>query len=115
MRLSFRQAWQLRGIERRLRRSEPHMAAMLGIFTMLTAEEAISSCEQVRRPGNWLRPLLAVLAAAIAGFALAARWVARQAARPCVAAHRRLNRTAPTPLGTPSAAENPPAHRRSLG
>lgn len=115
MRLSLRQSWQLRDIERRLRRSEPHMAAMLMIFTMLTAEEAISSREHVRQPRNWRRPLLEVLAAVIAGLAAAARWVSRQAARLCVAARRRLSRSAPTPLGTPSAAENASAHRRSLG
>ena len=124
MRLPFRQSWQLRGIERRLRRSDPHLAAMFAIFTGLTAGEAIINREQAHRPGNpaglrqqerWVRPALAVLAGAIAGLAAAARWVSGRAARLRAAARRRLSRTARAPLGTPSAAENPANPRRSLG
>lgn len=62
MRFPFRQSWQLRVIERGLRRSEPHLAVMLAIFARLNAGEAIVSREQARRPRDWAVLVLSVLA-----------------------------------------------------
>jgi hypothetical protein len=69
MRLSFRQWWRLRRIQRRLRRSEPHMAAMLAIFTRLTAGEAIISREQACRPAGRVSHVLAWLGS-VSGWAV---------------------------------------------
>jgi hypothetical protein len=52
MRIPFRAPWRLRALERELRRTEPHLAAMLAIFAKLNAGEAIVSREQAHRPGD---------------------------------------------------------------
>lgn len=115
MKIPFRQSWRLRGIERRLRRSEPHLTVMLAIFARLADGEAIISREQAPRFGHWVRPVLAVLAGVIAGFAAAWRWVSGAAARLCAAARRRQGRMLRAPFSRPSAAGSPPGPRRSLG
>lgn len=74
MRLPFRQSWQLRATEHELRRSAPRLAAMLAIFSRLYIRESVTSREQARRPGDWLRPVLAAVASAIGGLAAAVRW-----------------------------------------
>jgi hypothetical protein len=43
--VSYTQHWRLRRIDRWMRRSDPHLAAMLTIFARLTAGEAIASSE----------------------------------------------------------------------
>jgi hypothetical protein len=43
MSLRYRQQWQLRQIDHALRRSDPHLAAMLAIFTRLTAGEELQA------------------------------------------------------------------------
>ena len=43
MRIPYPQHWVLRRIEGSLRRSDPHMVAMLAIFARLTAGEVITS------------------------------------------------------------------------
>lgn len=111
MKLPFRQFWQLRSIERRLRRSEPHMAAMLAMFAMLNAGEAIISREQAHPAGR----VLAVLAGAIACLAAVTRWVSRQVKRAYAAACRRSSGTARSQLSTSSAADNPADPGPSLG
>jgi hypothetical protein len=116
MRLSFRQWWQLRGIEHGLRRSDPHLAAMLAIFAKLSAGETVLGREQVHRhrPGNWVRPVLAVLAATMRCLAAAVGWVPGRAAQ-LGASVRRLGRAVGSPLGPPLTAENDADPRRSLG
>jgi hypothetical protein len=83
MRLPFRQSWRLRAIERGLRESDPHLAAMLTIFAKLSAGEIALGIEQVHRhrAANWMRPVLAALAAAVRYLAAAMGWTLGQAAR----------------------------------
>jgi hypothetical protein len=114
MGLSFRQWWQLRGIEHGLCRSDPHLAAMLAIFAKLSAGETVLGREQVHRPGTWVRPVLAVLAAAMSCLAAAVGWVPGRAAQ-LGASVRRLGRAVGSPLGPPLTAENAADPRRSLG
>ncbi len=83
MSVPYRQARTLRRIDRRLGRSDPHLAAMLTIFARLYASEVITSTEQARRPR-----LLAWLAIVLA---TAARWAFRRVASACAAARRRLD------------------------
>lgn len=111
MKLPFRQSWQLRRIERELRRSELHLAGMLAIFAKLNAGETILSREQEHRPGF----VLAVLAGIVAGCAAAGRWVLGRAARLCSGARRRLGPVARALGVAPSAAGNSVDSRRSLG
>ena len=113
----FRQFWQLRAIERGLRRSAPHTAAMLAIFARLTAGEAIASREQVHPPGSRLRRTLAILAGAIAGLAACLTAIGRRAAVACAAARRQFHRTARVGLGaSPAAARESgdPGHTAEL-
>jgi hypothetical protein len=55
MALSFRQNWQLRGIERRLRKSEPKLAAMFEDFAELKVGPAASDSAEACCPGSWTR------------------------------------------------------------
>ena len=47
MSLNYRQQHQLHRIESRLRRSEPHLAAMLTVFDRLSAGQCLPAWEQV--------------------------------------------------------------------
>lgn len=111
MRVPFRQSRQLRGIERRLRRSEPHLVAMLAIFARLYAGEAVISREQALPAGHRARRALAVLAGTVAalaaGLAAAGSRACRRAASTCAAVRRRFDRTTGVPLSTSSAAPDP--------
>lgn len=115
MRLPFREVWRLRRIECRLRRSEPHLAAMLAIFARLNAAEAIISREQARPSGIRAWRVLAVLAGTMAGLlagvAAIRRWASRRTASACAATLRWIRKTATSPLST-SVAGNPPGHGR---
>ncbi len=73
MRLPGRRRWILWRLERGLRRSDPHLAAMLAIFARLAAGEAITSIEQRIVVRRWIRCGLAGLGRVLA--AAAARWV----------------------------------------
>jgi len=106
MRLPFRQFWQLRGIERRLCASEPHMAAMLTIFARLNAGEAIISHEQARLDGSRVRRVVAWLADVIAGLAAVSRWLFRRVASACAMVCRWCGGLARAPLSAPSAADD---------
>src|SRR5947207_15485216 len=55
MSVSYVQHWRLRRMDRWIARSDPHLAAMLGIFARLAAGEPIASIEQAgfRRTGAW--------------------------------------------------------------
>jgi hypothetical protein len=112
---SFRQFRQLLGIERELRRSEPHMAAMLAIFARLYAGEVIIGREQERPAAIRKRRVIAVLAGVIAGATAAARWVFSPIARTCTTACRQFRRAAQVPSSRTSAADNPADPRRPLG
>jgi len=46
MSVRYVQQWRLRRINRRMSRSDPHLAAMLTIFARLSAGEPIASIEQ---------------------------------------------------------------------
>lgn len=83
MSLPYRQQWRLSRIDHALRRSDPHLAAMLAIFTRLTAGEKVLAVERLRAPA-W-RLLARVLGGAVVSVAWAAR-VARRASRRMVAA-----------------------------
>jgi hypothetical protein len=86
MSVPYRQARALRRIDRRLGRSDPHLAAMLTIFARLYASEVIVSTEQARHVRLSAWPAMAV-----AGAAACARWLFRRAASACAAARRRLS------------------------
>jgi Protein of unknown function (DUF3040) len=93
MRMPHRQRRMLRRMDRRLCRSDPHLAAMLAIFARLYGSEAISSTEQappVRVPGA----LMWVGSAAVwvvSGLAAGARRLVRHMAAACFTLRRRLS------------------------
>jgi hypothetical protein len=64
MSLNLRQQCQLRRIESRLLRSEPHLAAMLTVFGRLSADERMPASEQVitRLDRMWRAAILIVTA-----------------------------------------------------
>lgn len=70
MSLCFRQEWLLRRTEDALCRSDPHLAAMLAIFSRLGAAEPMPAGERVHTRLGWLRRPLA-RAAALAGVLVA--------------------------------------------
>ena len=118
MRIPYRQRWLLRRMDRMLRRSDPHMAAMLAIFARLAAGEAITSREQAGPPDTGVRRVLACLGTAIAGLAAglasAAHWVFRRVAIACAVARRRYSASARAALSA-SSAERPPLGRGGPG
>lgn len=71
MRIPRRDGRHLRAIARDLRRADPHLAAMLAIFSRLTSGEALPLIERVATPAS--RALWLVLAAATAIGGLAKR------------------------------------------
>jgi hypothetical protein len=91
MTIPYRQQWVLRRIGRRLRRSDPHMAAMLAIFARLYVGEVILSAEQTGR-----HPVRRALAWLTSTAAAGARWVFRRVASACAAVRWRLGRTTPS-------------------
>ena len=75
MSLPYRQQWQLRQIDHALRRSDPHLAAMLAIFTRLTAGEQFLAGKRLRAPA-WR-----LLARVLGGVVLFGVWAARRMGR----------------------------------
>jgi hypothetical protein len=69
----FRQHWVLWRLGLSLRRSDPHLAAMLAIFARLTAGEAVRSREQAGTAGDWVRGGLAGLGRSVAVMAACLR------------------------------------------
>lgn len=111
MRIPYRRRWLLWRLNRRLCRSDPHLAVMLAIFARLNAGEAITSREQAARPhavvwrglvwlGNALGRVAAVLMACVTQ-------VWRRSARACAAIRRRLSAAARAALNIPSPARPP--------
>jgi hypothetical protein len=84
MSLPYRQQWQLRQIDRALRRSDPHLAAMLAIFTRLAAGEKFLAAERLRGPA-W-RLLARLLGGVLVFGAWAVRGMGRAARRMVAAA-----------------------------
>lgn len=91
--VSYTQHWRLRRIDRWMRRSDPHLVAMLAIFARLTAGEAIASSEQagfrhmrawanlVRlRAAAWL--LITYACRAFRWACRAVRWIGQAVIRP---------------------------------
>lgn len=70
MSLSYRQQWRLRLIGASLRRSDPHMGAMFGIFGRLYSDQDMPDWEQMiqgrlRRAAGWIVAAFAVMVVAI--------------------------------------------------
>jgi hypothetical protein len=114
MRIPYRERWLLRRLNRSLRQSDPHLAAMLAIFARLHAGEVITSVEQAMSPdARACRGLawLAVSAARLAAVLMAgAGRILVGVARACATAGRRFSRAAWAALGISSPAG--PALRR---
>lgn len=95
MKIPYRQRWLLRRMDRRLRRSDPHMAAMLAIFARLNAGAVITSEEQAGPPATRVRRGLTWLGSAIGGIAgclaACACWVFRRVGSTCAAVRRRFS------------------------
>jgi hypothetical protein len=53
MRLSLSERWKLRRIEAALSRSDPRLAALLAIFTRLSARDAMPSHERLDASEPW--------------------------------------------------------------
>jgi hypothetical protein len=81
-------------MERGLRRSDPHLAAMLAIFATLTVGEVITSTEQRNAVRHWIRRVLAVTACA--------RRAMRGIGRVCTAVRRRFRGSVRQTVGLPS-------------
>jgi hypothetical protein len=111
MRITCRQHWLLRRTDRRLRRADPHLAAMLAIFARLYIGEAIVSREQAVSPAARLWRRLnrrAVIAACTAaGVTGRAGRAARRAVRAWVTIFRRAVRL-PQALLSSSPVARPP-------
>ena len=105
MQFPYRRQWVLRRIGGDLRRSDPHLAAMLAIFARLTAGEVITSEEQSTSSGAcawrgliWLGWATAHVAAALiacAGRMLRLGTVARTVPGMSSPAHPSLRRNGP--------------------
>ena len=86
MSVSYVQHWRLRRMDRWMARSDPHLAAMLGIFARLAAGEPIASIKQTRfrRTCAWYN-LGRMKAAALLLFVItcrALRWTGKAIAHP---------------------------------
>jgi hypothetical protein len=86
MSVSYVQHWRLRRMDRWMARSDPHLAAMLGIFARLAADEPIPSIEQAgfRRTCAWYNlgrmKAAALFLITLTGRAL--RWIGTAIAHP---------------------------------
>jgi hypothetical protein len=114
MRIPYRQHWLLRRTNRRLRRSDPHLAAMLAIFARLYAAETIMSQEQAARPGAraWRRlaGLVKMMIRAVAGLIACAVRAFRRSVQAGATMRRQLGRVVRAALTIPPPAG--PAVRR---
>ena len=81
MTIPGRRRWVLWRLERGLRRSDPHLAAMLVIFARLAADEAITSTEQRYATRRWIRCGLAGLSRVLAAVAASVSVCVRRAMR----------------------------------
>lgn len=106
MRIPGRRRWVLWRLERGLRRSDPHLAAMLAIFAMLAAGEAITSTEQRIAVRRWIRCGLArlgrVLAVAAASVSVLGRRAMNGIGLVCAEVGWRLRGSVRRAVGFPS-------------
>lgn len=118
MRIPCRRHWLLRRMNRRLCRSDPHLAAMLAIFARLYAAEAIMSKEQAAWPGTRAWRRLAGLAGtavrAAAVLVAAAVRAFRRSMRAAAMTGRRISRAIQAALAIPPSA-GPPVRRSGTG
>jgi hypothetical protein len=118
MKISYRRRWLLRRMDRYLCRSDPHLAAMFGIFGRLYASEMITSQGQASWSGAraWCRLAGIVrmtVHAAVVLIASAGR-ACCGVGRACAAMSRRLSRVVRAGLAvSPSA--RPPVSRGGTG
>lgn len=106
MRIPVRQRWLLRRMDRRLCRSDPHLAAMLAIFARLNVREAITSREQAHPDGCLRRSLAGLrraIISAVACLAVFSRRAFRQIVSTGATACRWLTGRARSPLKARSA------------
>jgi hypothetical protein len=84
--VSYVQHWRLRRMDRWIARSDPHLAAMLGIFARLAAGEPIASIEQAgfRHTCAWynLSRMKAAALLLIAYACRAFRWIGKAVTHP---------------------------------
>lgn len=118
MRIPYRQHWLLRRVNRNLRRSDPHLAAMLAIFARLNAGETITSREQVGSLGarvirslGWLGKAIARVAA---GLIACGHWMSRRATSARTAVRWRFSQAARAARGR-TAPVYPPTQRNGPG
>jgi hypothetical protein len=106
MTIPGRRHWALWHMERGLRRSDPHLAAMLAIFVRLTVGEAITSPEQEtaarRRIRRALSRLSRVLIAVAAGVSARARRAICRIGLACAKARSRFRGSVRRTAGLPS-------------
>ncbi len=106
MRIPGRRHWALWHMERGLRWSDPHLAAMLAIFFRLTSGEAITSPEQRMTARRWIGRALAglgrVLVAVAAGVSARARRAIRRIGLTCAEARWRFRGSVRRAAGLPS-------------
>ena len=86
MSVSYVQHWRLRRMDRWMARSDPHLAAMLGIFARLAAGEPIASIEQAgfRRTCAWhdLGRMKAAALLLVTCLCRAFRWIGKAITQP---------------------------------
>lgn len=114
MRIPYRQHWLLRRMNRRLCRSDPHLAAMLAIFARLYAAEVIASQEQAIRPDAraWrgLVRLTKTVACAVVGLIACVRRICCPLLRASATICRRGRRLIRVVLASPSPVRPPMRH-----
>jgi hypothetical protein len=112
MRISCRKRWLLQRTSRRLRRSDPHLAAMLAIFARLYVGEVIVSREQAASQAarRWRRPIRLAIMVACTAAGVTARTgrAVRQAVRTWATIRRRIGSLTQTFLAS-SPVTHPPA------
>jgi hypothetical protein len=88
MDIPYRQYRMLRRMDRGLRRSDRHLAAMLAIFTRLYASEPVVSAEQARHTG--VLAVMIWLVGAVTRLAAGVAWAIGRVAAACSALRRRM-------------------------
>lgn len=101
MSLSLGEWRKLHVIERAMRRSDPHLAALLAVFCRLAAHDAMPGHERLGAQRGWAQ---AILLLAVAAAATLAAWTAAVLARVHVHARAFRSRHCRRPHGSAPAA-----------